>query len=370
MSIETGASDRAALPDPMPQLPGKMRLPLLRTVIELAGEALWRVPERFSIARVLDSRYSLRCVLFHHVAAVDSAFTRGLNCTIAPDDLAAALKFLAANYTVVSLQDVLDSMYGSKHLPARPVLVTFDDAYASVCKVARPLCSNFGIEATFFVNAAFLDNRRLALDNLVCYVANEFGLEPINGAIQKSSEWSGIVRSLSDVFGRFLPAISLSSRNCFYNQLLELTRTQEMELADRAGLYLSSEQLRELVSSGFEIGNHTWSHVNCRSLQVDEFADELDHNKEVLESVTNKKVRSFSVPYGSSIDLTEDLQRHLESSGHEAMFLAEAGTNDLSNPHRLNRVSTSSGVDATLFSQIEVLPRLRNLRNSLRHRVN
>ena len=69
-------------------------------------------------------------------------------------------------------------------LPPRPVLVTFDDAYASVSEFAAPLCSKFGVPAVFFVNAACLDNRRLALENLVCYVANVFGMNTINAAIR------------------------------------------------------------------------------------------------------------------------------------------------------------------------------------------
>ena len=47
----------------------------------------------------------------------------------------------------------------------------------------------------------------------------------------------------------------------------------------------------------------------------------------MLEAVSGKKVRSFSVPYGSSADLTTDLVAHLRRSGYEAVFLAESRAN-------------------------------------------
>ena len=70
--------------------------------------------------------------------------------------------------------------------------------------------------------------------------------------------------SLTEVFSRFLPAISLSGREVFRYALVQLARINESDLAEEAGLYLSSQQLRDLANFNFEIGNHTYSHANCR----------------------------------------------------------------------------------------------------------
>jgi peptidoglycan/xylan/chitin deacetylase (PgdA/CDA1 family) len=337
-----------------------------RTAMNAAAGSLWYVPGSFGIARLLGPRYSLRCVLFHDISDTESAFTRGLNGTITRKNFEKALEFLTKHYTPVSLQEVLASFDGQA-LPPRPVLVTFDDAYASVSEVAAPLCSKFGVPAVFFVNAECLDNRQLALDNLVCYVANMSGLGAINEAIQNlETHESFEVHSLAEVFGSFLPGISLSDRKVFRNSLVELIRVRESELASDARLYLSSKQLRELSGFHFEIGDHTYTHANCRSLLMDEFAEEIDRNRTTLELVSGKKVRSFSVPYGSSADLTADLLRHLQRSGYEAIFLAEARANS-SHSHwsRLDRVSINAESNSALFSEIEVLPRLRSAKDGL-----
>ncbi len=140
-----------------------------RTALSLVAGTLWYSPRSFSMARFLGPSYSLRCVLFHDVSDVESSFTKGLGVTVTRKQFEAALRFVTRHYTPVSLQDVITDSDG-RGLPARPVLVTFDDAYSSVSEFAAPLCSQFGVPAVFFVNSGCLDNRQLALENLICHV--------------------------------------------------------------------------------------------------------------------------------------------------------------------------------------------------------
>ena len=337
-----------------------------RAALSFAAGALWHMPGRFRIARCLGPECSLRCVLFHDVSDEESSFTRGLGGTITRSDFEAALKFLTQHYTPVSLQQVLEDRDG-RTLPTRPVLVTFDDAYASISKFAAPLCAEFDVPAVFFVNAVCLDNQQLALDNLVTYVANVFGMDTINAAAAKLEVPKILpLGSLTEVFSSFLPSIAPSEREAFRAALLHLTGVEDRDLATEASLYLTSQQLRDLATFNFELGNHTYTHANCRTLSMEDFAGEIDRNKAVLEGVSGTRVRSFSVPYGSSIDLTPNLVAHLRQSGYQAVFLSESRANLLSSDrYRLDRVSLNTGYDEALFSQIEVLPRLRSIRNAL-----
>jgi peptidoglycan/xylan/chitin deacetylase (PgdA/CDA1 family) len=337
-----------------------------RATLNLVAGTLWYGPGSFGIARFLGPRYSLRCVLFHDISDTESLFTKGLGVAVTRKQFEAALKFVTRHYTPVSLQDVIADSDG-RGLPPRPVLVTFDDAYSSVSEFAAPLCAQFGAPAVFFVNGGCLDNRQLALENLVCYVANVCGFDTVNSAIRSVNVTRDLeVRSLAEVFSRFLPGISLLRRETFRSALVELAKISEGDLAAEAGLYLNSQQLRDLATFKFEIGNHTYTHANCRTLSAGDLAGEIDRNKMVLEATSGTKVRSFSVPYGSSADLTTDLEAHLRRSGHEAVFLAEGRANS-SRTHgqHLDRVSIKASTDAAFFSEIEILPRLRTIRTLL-----
>jgi len=336
--------------------------------LKFAAQTLWRMPGRFGMACLLGPSYSLRCVVFHDISPAESPFTRGMGVSITPTDFECALKFLTRYYTPVRMQDVLSACDG-RGLPPRAVLVTFDDGYASVREWAAPLCGKFGVPVTLFLNAAFLDNQRLAPDNLVCYAANELGMGIINAAARVAKGADTLeLKSQGEVFSRFFPAISLVERKVFLDALAHLGGINEHQLAEEAGLYLTRMQLCDLGSLDFEIGNHTYTHVRCRSLTPEDLVGEIDRNKAELEAVAGKKVRSFSVPYGSSEDLTSDLVGHLKHSGHEAAFLSESAANLRdADKFQLDRVSMHADSDDTLFFQIEVLPRLRVTRNRLFH---
>lgn len=321
------------------------------------------MPGSFEIARVFGPSYSLRCVVLHNISDRKSPFTTGMNVNTTPNDLEAALGFLTKYYTPVRLEDVLTDVY-SHGLSPRPILVTFDDAYASVVEVAAPLCKKYGVPAIYFVNAAFLNNQRLAADNLLCYVANTRGMKTIDAAARTLRAEIPQLNTLTVVFQSFLPSLTLAERQEFLDTLLSLTGISERQLAEETALYLTTEQLRALASFDFEIGNHTYSHVHCRTMLQEEFVREIDRNKAELETHSGTKVRSFSQPYGSSKDLTPELAGHLERSGHQAVFLSESVANPKgADVFHLDRVNARVGRDDSFFLDLEVLPRLRAVRN-------
>jgi peptidoglycan/xylan/chitin deacetylase (PgdA/CDA1 family) len=289
-----------------------------------------------------------------------------MGVSVTPSDLEAALTFLTTYYTPVRLQDVLADGDGLG-LPPRPILVSFDDGYASIREWAAPLCSRFGVPAVLFLSAITLDNDQLAPDNLICYAVNVLGMETINVAARSvTGADTPTLKSLADVFSYFLPSISLAERRAFLDALARLGGINEHELARKASLYLTRKEVCELATSGFEIGNHTYSHVHCRTLTDEGFCQEIDRNKAELEAISGRKVRSFSVPYGSSADLTTDISRHLRLSGHKAVFLSEGVANRGSGSVLpFDRVSCHADSDEALFSEIELLPRLRAMRDQL-----
>jgi len=342
-------------------------MPAKTSLRNLPSWIVWHLPMRFGIANLLGSGYALRCVLFHNIADQDSVFTNGLGITLGQEDFDVRMRFLAQHYSPVSLEDVLADPTGKK-LPRRPVLVTYDDAYKSVADVALPICSKYRIPATFFVNASLIGNQDLALDNLVCYAANTSGLEIVRQAAREIAGNAALrISSLRQFFGEFLPTFSLTARAEFRKAVELLAGFRSAELAREAKLYVSADQLRSLVSQDFSIGNHTYTHVNCRVLsRDDEFAQEILINQKTLEAIVNRKVRAFSVPYGSSADVSGDLVTYLRQSGHEALFLVESLANTAATDYfHLYRVSVTARSDSNFFGELEIQPRLRSIRNRL-----
>ncbi|MBZ5662219.1 MAG: polysaccharide deacetylase family protein [Acidobacteriia bacterium] len=331
----------------------------------LPGRVIWRMPFRFNVANAINPSYTLRCVLYHDISDTTSTYTNGLGVTVSKKSFENDLRFLAKHYTPVTLDEALNPPKDPKK-NYRPVLLTFDDAYASVATEAAPICQKYGIPAVFFVSARFIGNQDLAMDNLICHVANTRGYDAINKAASEAAKSPAKLNDLSEACGDFLPRVWGEQRETFRQGLADAAGRSLKEMAEEAGLYISPQQLRSLASFNFEIGNHTYSHVYGRNLAGNDFAEEIGRNKSVLESISGKTIRTFSAPYGSAIDLPGRLVEYLRQLKHESAFLVESSINNpRTDPFRLLRVSVQVSNNADLFSELEIMPRLRSIRDAL-----
>lgn len=125
----------------------------------------------------------------------------------------------------------------------RTVAVTFDDAYLSVLRLAKPLLDAVGFPATVYAPTAYLDtpDRPLSWD----------GIE----------QWGG---------GEF-----------------------EREL-----LPMSWDQLRELADAGWEIGSHTATHPHLTALDDDALRRELVESRATVERRLGRPCPTLAYPYG------------------------------------------------------------------------
>jgi peptidoglycan/xylan/chitin deacetylase (PgdA/CDA1 family) len=99
-------------------------------------------------------------ILMYHFLRVIKDVQRdrlGYNLSVAPADFALQLALLRREgYTAVSLSDVLDAMETGAPLPARPIVLTFDDGYNNFATIAAPLLAKAGYTGTDFVVSGFV----------------------------------------------------------------------------------------------------------------------------------------------------------------------------------------------------------------------
>lgn len=77
---------------------------------------------------------------------------------------------------------------------------------------------------------------------------------------------------------------------------------------------LSREEIKKLNDDGFEIGGHTYSHVNdLKELSDYQLRNEINLNKKYLEEIIGKPVVSFCYPHGRYNDR---VIKQLKKSGY------------------------------------------------------
>ena len=71
------------------------------------------------------------------------------------------IELLARRYQPATLDQIKEFVRGEKELPARSVVVTFDDGYCDNYEVAAPILKAAGVPATFYVTVECIEQRRL-----------------------------------------------------------------------------------------------------------------------------------------------------------------------------------------------------------------
>lgn len=173
------------------------------------------------------------CLLYHHVGTLaDGAWPL---LTISPEAFERQMRWLALlRFTPITPADLLNWRRGLCQLPARPVLLTFDDAYDDLPTYAFPVLQRHGFAAAVFV---------------------------VTSHIGGTNEWDVAV-------GR--PCRKLMSR----------------------------EQIRSWAGRGLEFGAHTRSHPDLCECGESQLEQEIAGSRADLEQLLNKPVVSFAYPFG------------------------------------------------------------------------
>jgi peptidoglycan/xylan/chitin deacetylase (PgdA/CDA1 family) len=238
------------------------------------------------------TRARLSTLIFHRVFSEPDPLQPG---EVTCDDFERILLWVKRQFNVISMSDAVAGLKSGK-LPARPLVITFDDGYADNHDLAAPILRRVGLPATFFVAAGYLDGGRMFNDTIAAAVA---------GCAMQELDLAELG------LGRY-SLVALAERRRALSRLLEQAKVlpvdQRTEVAESicrragvappAGLMMTSAQVAALKDDGFEIGGHTFMHPILARLAVAEARDEIQRGRRRLEEITGSVVRYFAYPNG------------------------------------------------------------------------
>ncbi|MBI2093631.1 MAG: polysaccharide deacetylase family protein [Candidatus Omnitrophica bacterium] len=95
--------------------------------------------------------YHIPILAYHRVGALKSDHVP----TVSPETFERQLEFLVHHhYRVISLNELSGCLDRSERMPRRSVVITFDDGYEEIPRIAWPLLKHFDLPATLFVTPA------------------------------------------------------------------------------------------------------------------------------------------------------------------------------------------------------------------------
>ena len=98
-------------------------------------------------------------LMYHSVSDRPNVETRPL--AVRPSALAEQLSYLKeSGFTPLTMADLIASLHGEddRHLPERPIVVTFDDGYADFHSEALPLLERYDVPATVFLTSGWVSD--------------------------------------------------------------------------------------------------------------------------------------------------------------------------------------------------------------------
>jgi peptidoglycan/xylan/chitin deacetylase (PgdA/CDA1 family) len=106
----------------------------------------------FFLTQLLRSRNGVRVLMYHKVVTNNSDF---LSVTTEQFE-AQLLYFKKENYQFITAQNVLDFYKKQTPLPAKPLLITFDDGYLNNLELAYPILKKYNAKAVIFIPTSFV----------------------------------------------------------------------------------------------------------------------------------------------------------------------------------------------------------------------
>jgi peptidoglycan/xylan/chitin deacetylase (PgdA/CDA1 family) len=268
------------------------------------------------------------------------------NLAVTPDAFRDHCRLLATHYTVTPLASAIELSRERARTDRPRAVITFDDGYRDNVILAAPILREFGLRATFFVVAGLVDTETVPWYDLA------------------GASWNALARQ-----GRALPGMNAREAVARAKQMSPVERQDWLEdlqketgrpaLPDR-DLIMTSEQLRDLVAEGHEIGSHTMTHPILPQCDDSMLKYELKQSRINLSEMTGQDVKGICYPNG---DCDARVLHGSVDAGYSYATSVEQGTNDLASVDMMalrrwfisqDRLSDSRGRPSDALFRMEI----------------
>lgn len=260
----------------------------------------------------------LTIVMYHYVRPISGSRFPGIK-GLELEGFKRQLDFLSDKYNIVNTEQVINSCLNDRPLPDDACWLTFDDGYSDHYDFVFPELISRGLQAAFFPpSAAIQDNIILDVNAvhhiLSCVNKTENLINSIHSYCLKDGISNNQLKFWQEKFSvasRYDDAETIYIKRLLQHVLPEKLRnaiTNEL-FRDYVGvstqefsktLYMSHDQVRQLVASGMYVGSHGVNHFWLNKISDAEQLLEISGSLEFLESIGSPtKNWIMCYPYGA-----------------------------------------------------------------------
>ncbi|WP_339134478.1 MAG: polysaccharide deacetylase family protein [Candidatus Electrothrix sp. GW3-4] len=243
------------------------------------------------------------------------------NVSATPEAFAEQMDYVRKRFSVISLENLLDSLRGRHKLPANPLLITFDDGYRDNLENAFPLLQQRHMPAVIFLTTDHIGQATPFYWDLIAYCFSHTLKKEVELPLFGKKQWDD-EQSRIEVMGSWLDILKTQANDKKKWAMQQLPSLLDVAVPENhfSGNHLNWDQVRTLVASGIEMGAHTQSHPILSRIPQDQVQQEIFGSKERIEQETGRPVKAFAYPNGLPADFNPTTQTILKNAGFEAAF--------------------------------------------------
>lgn len=231
------------------------------------------------------------------------------------------IKFFQKNFKILTVDQFFDSINENRTIPDNSILLTFDDGFKDHYLNVFPILKKNNIHGLFFPPGKIIDENFLLDVHKIHFVLassnnyqniiheifkiidehkEEYNLETPESYFEKLAIPSKFdpkeIIFIKRILQKGLPR---SARVKFTNFLFEkFVKQDQKTFADN--LYLSIEEIHEMIEGGMYFGSHGYEHEWLTDLTSDELENEIAKSKKFCSKLKQSyKNLIFCYPYGN-----------------------------------------------------------------------
>ena len=259
------------------------------------------------------------------------------------------LEILLKNFKPISTNDLIQHIRKNNQLPKNTFLLTFDDGFREVHDVVAPLLEAKGIPAIFFINPAFINNKKLFYRNKASLLIHELLKNKNN--IDISQEFGKLPGSPENTIEELIGLVKKlnNTDETLMNNLAQKVSLSFEDYLEQKKPFLTTEQLISLDKRGFTIGAHSWDHPYFDQISIEDQLEQTVSSCRFVKEITKQEHVTFSFPY-SDAALSQNLFDALNKTGIDLMFGIQNQKEELKNNmvHRFNAERPEISLDKQL----------------------
>ena len=257
------------------------------------------------------------------------------------------LDYLAEHYRIVTLSELAGYLTRGRPVPPGLAVITIDDGYRDCYDIAFPILRERKIPATTFVVTDFVDQATWLWTDKVRYLTASAPGSLLETTIEHHSLRIALDGRYSRLKGaeRVNTELKLISDEAKDDAICGIAESLDVKIPDvppAEYLPLTWEQIREMDSSGIEVGSHTVTHPILTRISAGRLRNELRESRARLEGVLGHKVELLGYPNG---DHNQSVQLEAARAGYKCAVTADYGLNNgRSNLLALKRIHTEHDI--------------------------